>query len=155
VYSRKIVGWGISNSLAARWCLEVLQQAIAEHGVPEIINSDQSLSRLCGSVQYTCAGWTQYLEKNGIEISMDGKGRATDNIWIERFWKSLKYNHVYLNPAENGNELVAGIEQYINYYNQKIHSTTRQKPNERYQQKTTIVALKNNLETNPIINLAS
>lgn len=148
VYSRKIVGWGISNSLAARWCLEVLQEAIAEHGAPEIINSDQG-------VQYTCAGWTQYLEKNGIDISMDGKGRATDNIWIERFWKSLKYNHVYLNPAEDGNELAAGIEQYINYYNQKIHSTTKQKPNDRYQQKTTIVSLKNNLETNPLINLAS
>jgi putative transposase len=73
VYSRKIVGWGISNSLAARWCLEVLDEAIAVHGKPGIVNSDQG-------VQYTCAGWTQYLERNEIQISMDGKGRATDNI---------------------------------------------------------------------------
>lgn len=148
VYSRKIVGWGISNSLAARWCLEVLETAIAVHGKPEILNSDQG-------VQYTCAGWTQYLERNGIDISMDGKGRATDNIWIERFWKSLKYNHVYLNPAEDGGELAEGIERYINYYNQKIHSTTKQKPNERYQQKTTLVSINKKEKTNPLINLAS
>ena len=78
VYSRKIVGWGISNSLAASWCKEVLEEAIFRNGKPEILNSDQGC-------QYTSAIWTQYLEQQGIQISMDGKGRALDNVWIERF----------------------------------------------------------------------
>ena len=81
VYSRKIVGWGISNSMSKQWCLSVLNDAIERYGKPEILNSDQ------GS-QYTSFAWTNYLEKENIKISMDGKGRATDNIWIERFWKS-------------------------------------------------------------------
>ena len=95
VYSRKIVGWGLSNSLTAEWCKTVLQDAIANFGKPEIVNSDQG-------TQYTSALWTQYLEEQKIQISMDGKGRATDNIWIERFWKSVKYDYLYLNPAEDG-----------------------------------------------------
>ena len=77
VYSRKIVGWGISNSMSAQWCKNVLEDAIATHGKPEIVNSDQ------GS-QYTSAMWTQFLEQHGIKISMDGKGRALDNVWIEQ-----------------------------------------------------------------------
>ena len=83
VYSRKIVGWRISNSLTAQWCKNILEDAIARHGKPEIINSDQG-------TQYTSALWTQYLEQNKILISMDSKGRALDNLWIERFWKSIK-----------------------------------------------------------------
>jgi putative transposase len=125
VYSRKIVGWGLSNSLTAEWCKTVLQEAMAVFGKPAIINSDQG-------TQYTSALWTQYLEQQGIQISMDGKGRATDNIWIERFWKSLKYDYVYLNPADEGLELYQGIDQYMAYYNEKTHHTTRQSPNKRY-----------------------
>lgn len=127
VYSRKIVGWGISNSMSAQWCKTVLEDAVATHGTPEIINTDQ------GS-QYTCALWTQYLESNGIRISMDGKGRALDNVWIERFWKSLKYDHIYLNPADDGFELYRGVKDHINYYHQKTHHTTRQSREQRYQQ---------------------
>jgi putative transposase len=78
LYIRKIMGWGISNSMSKQWCMDVLETAMAENGVPEIINPDQ------GS-QYTSPSWTDYLERNGIKISIDGKGRATDNIWIERF----------------------------------------------------------------------
>lgn len=125
VYSRKIVGWSLSNSLTAEWCKTVLQEAIATFGKPEIINSDQG-------TQYTSALWTQYLEEQGIQISMDGKGRATDNIWIERFWKSIKYDYVYLNPADDGFELYQGIDEYMAYYNEKTHHTTRQSPNKRY-----------------------
>lgn len=125
VYSRRIVGWGISNTLSAQWCKNVLQQAIAENGKPDIINSDQG-------VQYTSALWTQYLLEQGIRISMDGKGRATDNIWIERFWKSIKYDYIYLNPADDGFELYGGVQSHIAYYNDKIHHTTRQSPNDRY-----------------------
>ena len=126
VYSRKIVGWSISNSLAAQWCKAMLEEAIAMHGKPEIINSDQ------GS-QYTCALWTQYLESQGIQISMDGKGRALDNVWIERFWRSLKYDYIYLHPAEDGFELYEGVQNHIGYYHDKIHHTFRETPNERYE----------------------
>ena len=127
VYSRKIVGWGISNSMSAQWCKNVLKDAIAKHGKPLIVNSDQ------GS-QYTSALWTQYLEQEGILISMDGKGRALDNIWIERFWKSLKYDYVYLNPVDDGFELFEGVQNHIDYYLDNIHHTTSQTPNIRCEQ---------------------
>jgi len=127
VYSRKIVGWGISNTMSASWCKNVLQQAIATQGKPEIVNSDQ------GS-QYTSAIWTQCLEQQDILISMDGKGRALDNIWIERFWKSLKYDYVYLNPADDGFELYDGVQKHIDYYHTKTHHTTLQTPHSRYKQ---------------------
>ena len=125
VYSRKIVGWGISNTLEAQWCKNVLETAIATHGKPEIINTDQGC-------QYTSALWTQYLKSQEISISMDGKGRALDNVWIERFWKSLKYDYIYLNPAEDGFELFEGVQNHIGYYHEKIHHTTRETPNMRY-----------------------
>jgi putative transposase len=96
--------------MSKQWCLNVLEDAIARHGKPEIINSDQ------GS-QYTSFAWTNYLEKHEIKISMDGKGRATDNIWIERFWKSLKYNYIYLNPCDNGLEFFERVQNHIAYYN--------------------------------------
>jgi putative transposase len=127
VYSRKILSWSISNSMTKQWCLSVLQEAIDKYGKPMIVNSDQ------GS-QYTSAMWTHYLEQEGIQISMDGKGRATDNIWIERFWKSLKYDYIYLNPADNGLELFEGVQNHISYYNQKIHHSTKQAPNKKYQE---------------------
>jgi len=126
VYSRKIVGWGISNTLAASWCKQVLEDAIGTHGRPEIINTDQGC-------QYTCALWTQYLDSQGIKISMDGKGKALDNVWIERFWRSLKYDYVYLNPAEDGFELFEGVQNHIGYYHDKIHHTTGETPNNRYE----------------------
>lgn len=125
VYSRKIMGWGISNTMSKKWCLDVLRDAIDRHGKPQIINSDQ------GS-QYTSSAWTHFLEDNQIKISMDGKGRATDNTWIERFWKSLKYDYVYLNPCDNGLELFEGIQGHIEYYNQKKHQTIKMSPNNAY-----------------------
>lgn len=121
VYSRKIMGWGISNSMSKQWCLDVLADAIARNGTPEIINSDQ------GS-QYTSPSWTNFLEAKGIKISMDGKGRATDNAWIERFWKTIKYNYIYLNPCDTGLELFEGVQAYIEYYHQKKHQGTGLKP---------------------------
>ena len=127
VYSRKIVGWGISNSMNKQWVLSVLKDAMDKHGTPEIINSDQ------GS-QYTSFAWTNYLENQGIRISMDGKGRATDNIWIERFWKSIKYDYIYLNPSDNGLELFAGVQKHIEYNNQKKHQSTKKRPNDAYQE---------------------
>jgi putative transposase len=112
VYSRYIVGWDISNTLDAENSLRVLRKAIQVHGKPDIVNSDQ------GS-QFTCPLWVDYLEKQEIIISMDGKGRALDNIWIERFWRTLKQEYVYICPAENGNILRKGLNKFINYYNNR------------------------------------
>ncbi len=126
IYSRKIVGWGISNSLEAKWCIGVLQEAILTHGKPEIINSDQ------GS-QFTSAIWTTTLDELDVRISMDGKGRAIDNRWIERFWRTLKHKHVYLNPPEDGMELYKSVDYYIGYYNdEKVHHSLKETPSNRY-----------------------
>ena len=114
VYSRYIVGWGISNTLEAEASLSVLKQAINDHGKPEIVNSDQ------GS-QFTCESWVSYLKEEDIRISMDGKGRAIDNIFIERFWRSLKWDYVYLHPANDGVELFQGVKKHIDYYNNTLH----------------------------------
>jgi len=115
LYSRYVVGWDVFNSLDAENTLEVLKQAIESHGKPEIINSDQ------GS-QFTCALWTEYVENAEIQISMDGKGRAIDNIFIERLWRTVKQDYVYLYPAENGTQLYVGLKGFFAYYNnQKAH----------------------------------
>jgi putative transposase len=128
VYSRYIVSWGISNTLEAEASLEVLKQALKDHGKPEIINSDQ------GS-QFTCEDWVEYLKEQGIKISMDGKGRAIDNIFIERFWRTLKYDQIYLYPANDGLELYQGVREYIRYYNYELHhqGIDRRIPAELYQ----------------------
>lgn len=134
VYSRKILAWGISNTLEAAWCVRVLEEAIDRYGCPEIINSDQ------GS-QYTSHAWTSFLEKKDIKISMDGKGRATDNAWIERFWRTIKKNYLYLNPAETGTELYQQVEHYITYYNNRFHQGIKTKPNLLYDQQARTLAL--------------
>jgi putative transposase len=109
VYSRFVVGWDVFNSLEAKNCLTVIQQAVAKHGKPEIINSDQ------GS-QFTSALWTNYIEAEiEIKISMDGKGRATDNIYIERLWRTVKRDYVYLYPSNNGTELFMGLKTFFEY----------------------------------------
>lgn len=129
LYSRFIVGWDVFNSLEAKNSLKVFIQAICQHGKPEIINSDQGC-------QFTCQLWTEYAEKEGIKISMDSKGRATDNIYIERFWRTVKQDHVYLYPAQNGIDLYRGLKDFINYYNnQKPHQGIgRVVPFQRYKQ---------------------
>lgn len=115
LYSRYVVGWGVFNSLDAENSHSVLMKAIDEHSKPEIINSDQ------GS-QFTCALWIEYLNKEGIKISMDGKGRAIDNIFIERLWRTVKQDYVYLNPEGNGIQLYKGLKSFFDYYNhQKTH----------------------------------
>jgi len=134
VYSRKRLASSLSNTMAAEWCVNVVTDAISKNGKPEIINTDQ------GS-QYTSKIWTEYMEnQQKIKISMDGKGRATDKTWIERFWKTIKVNYIYLNPAEIGKQLNSGINKFIEYYNSKTHHTTKQKPNERYNDTLSFVA---------------
>lgn len=111
VYSRFVVAWDVFNSLDAENSLSVLKMAIALYGKPEIINSDQ------GS-QFTCDLWTQYVEKEAeMIISMDGRGRATDNIFIERLWRTVKQDYVYICPANDGFELFKGLDKFFEYYN--------------------------------------
>jgi putative transposase len=130
VYSRFVVGWGLSNSLDAQASLEVLQEATSKHGKPEIVNSDQGC-------QFTCKEWVAYLKEEGIKISMDGKGRAIDNIFIERLWRTVKRDYVYLYPAQNGWELYQGIKGFFEEYNHKKHhqGIGRQIPFHVYQRK--------------------
>lgn len=110
LYSRYVVGWSVSNTMTAEWCVGVLEEAIAEHGKPEIINSDQ------GS-QFTSDCYIDLLKTKGVQISMDGRGRALDNVFIERLWRSVKQEHVYLNPCETGQELWRGLNDYFRFYN--------------------------------------
>jgi putative transposase len=117
VYTRYVVNWGISNTMTAEWCKQITQEAIEVHGKPSIINSDQ------GS-QFTSFEHTELLKGNEIQISMDGKGRAIDNIFIERLWKSVKYECVYLHAFEDGVKLYEGLQKYFFFYNnERIHQS--------------------------------
>lgn len=114
VYSRYVVSWGLYSTLESANAIEVLERGVRRHGVPEILNSDQ------GS-QYTCKEWVESLKKHGIKISMDGKGRCKDNIWIERFWRTIKNEYVYFHPFNDGVKMREGIRWYIDYYNNSRH----------------------------------
>lgn len=111
-FSRKVLSWRISNTLDVAFCLEALQEAIARYGVPEIFNSDQ------GS-QFTSNSFTDCLKAAGVQISMDGRGRCHDNIFIERLWRSLKYELIYLMAFENGKQLSKEVCQWMDWYNQE------------------------------------
>jgi putative transposase len=110
IYTRYVVAWGVSNSMTAEWCTELVNEAITIHGKPEIINSDQ------GS-QFTSEVYVNLLKLNGIQISMDGKGRAIDNIFIERLWRTVKYEHIYLHVYQDGLSLYQGLHKYFSFYN--------------------------------------
>ncbi|MHA3980684.1 IS3 family transposase [Halovulum sp. GXIMD14794] len=115
-FTRKVLAWRISNTLEADFCVEALNEAVHRFGPPEIMNSDQ------GS-QFTSFAWTDRLKRLGIRISMDGKGRCLDNIFIERLWRSLKYECVYLHAWETGSQAKAGIGRWISFYNhQRPHA---------------------------------
>ena len=111
VYSRYIVGWSLSNTMTTRWCRECLEEAIMRHGAPEILNTDQ------GSQFSSFEFFGYFSSYSDLKFSMDGKGRAIDNIFIERFWRSLKYEKIYLEPSDNGLELYHKIKDYMNFYN--------------------------------------
>jgi len=109
-YSRRVLAWRLSNTLETSFCVEAVEEALAGFGTPEIFNTDQ------GS-QFTSADFTGVLLERGIKISMDGKGRYLDNIFVERLWRSLKYEEVYLNPYDSVREARAGIGQYLRFFN--------------------------------------
>ena len=113
VYSHCVMAWGLHNTPDKGNSIEVLQMAVEAHGAPEIINSDQ------GS-QYTSSQWLSTCEGFGIRVSMDGRGRCKDNIWIERFWRTIKMEYIYLNPAETVEELRKDINEFVKFYNYKL-----------------------------------
>jgi putative transposase len=111
IYSRYIIGWSLTNTLETLGCIEALEMAL-HVGQPEILNSDQGC-------QFTSAEWITFLKENDIKISMTGKGRCLDNIFIERFWRSFKQEEFYLNEYESIKSLKKAINSYIDFYNNK------------------------------------
>jgi putative transposase len=109
-YSRRVLSWRISNSMDASFCVDCLEDALRAHGRPEVFNSDQ------GS-QFTSAAFTGVLMREGVAISMDGRGRALDNIFVERLWRSVKHEDVYLKGYANMAELLVGLSEYFAFYN--------------------------------------
>lgn len=109
-YSRKVLSWRLSNSMDASFCVDCLEDALREHGRPEVFNSDQ------GS-QFTSTAFTDVLKREGVAISMDGRGRALDNIFVERLWRNVKHEDVYLKGYANMAELMVGLAQYFAFYN--------------------------------------
>jgi putative transposase len=113
-YSRYVLAWRLSNTLEASFCVEALEEALRK-GVPEIFNTDQG-------AQFTSQTFTGLLEQQGVRVSMDGKGHYTDNLFIERLWRSLKYEEVYLKAYTGGKEARAGIGEYFDFYNmERLH----------------------------------
>ena len=111
-HSRKVLSWRVSNTMESDFCVEALEEAIHNYGCPEIFNTDQ------GS-QFTSDAFTGVLKSNEIQISMDGRGRFQDNIFIERLWWTLKYHYFYLRTFENGSKLRNGLKNWFRYYNQE------------------------------------
>ena len=108
-HSRYVVAWSLSNTLDADFCVETLEEALGK-GAPEIFNTDQWS-------QFTSDGFTGLLVSHGVRISMDGKGRYMDNIFVERLWRTVKYEEVYLKAYSNGREAKAGLDAYFRFYN--------------------------------------
>jgi putative transposase len=109
-FARRILAWRLSNTMEASFCIDAVEEALAKHGCPQIFNTDQ------GS-QFTSAEFTSVLINNGISISMDGKGAWRDNVFVERFWRTIKYEEVYLHAYEDVGEARRSIARYIAFYN--------------------------------------
>jgi len=130
-HSRRILSWRVSNTMDVEFCIEALEEALMRHGKPDVFNTDQ------GS-QFTSLAFTQVLKNAGVAISMDGRGRWMDNVFIERLWRSMKYECVYLHAFETGRELHAGLSRYVRHYNfSRPHSSLAGRtPDEAYHQIT-------------------
>ena len=136
-YSRKVLSWRVSITMVVHFCLEALEEAIDVHGVPELVNTDQ------GS-QFTSQAFTGLLKERGIRISMDGKGSWRNNVFIERLWRSVKYEEIYLHAYDTVSDSRAGIGKYFNLYNRRRpHASLKRKtPDQVYysQQLLTLTA---------------
>ena len=120
-YSRKVLSWRISITMDVHFCVEALEEAIARYGVPEIMNTDQG-------AQFTSQAFTGLLKEHGIRISMDGKGSWRDNVFIERLWRSVKYEEVYLHAYDTVCDSRTGLGRYFNLYNQRRpHSSLKRR----------------------------
>jgi putative transposase len=108
-FSRAVLSWRLSNTLTTHFCIEALEEALCHHGPPEIFNSDQG-------AQFTDGDFTAVLKTAGVSISMDGKGRCSDNVFIERLWRSLKYEEVYLTTYDDVRQGWEGINRWMRYY---------------------------------------
>jgi putative transposase len=115
-HSRYVIAWRLSNTLDGSFCLEMLEEALSG-GRPEVFNTDQG-------VQFTAAAWTGRLESAGVAVSMDGRGRCLDNVFVERLWRSVKYEDVYLHRYEAVPQLAGGLRRYFGYYNEeRLHQS--------------------------------
>ncbi len=125
--SRRVLSWRLSNTLSTDFCMEAVQEALDLYGTPEIFNTDQ------GS-QFTSLEFTELLKEKGIAISMDGRGCRRDNVFVERLWRSIKYEEVYLHAYDSASEARSGLERYLTFYNnRRPHSTLdRSTPDEVY-----------------------
>ena len=110
-YSRRVLAWRLSNTIDSSFCVDALEEALAQFPAPEIFNTDQG-------AQFTAEAFTSVLRERGIRISMDGRGRCLDNVFVERLWRSLKYEEVYLHAYEDAREARRGIGRYLEYYNE-------------------------------------
>jgi len=126
-YSRKVLSWRVSNTMDDDFCVDALEAAIAHYGTPEIFNTDQ------GS-QFTGTAFTSVLKREEIQISMDGRGRWMDNVFIERLWRSVKYEEVYLKAYENARQARRGLGRYFAFYNsrRRHQGLDRQTPDQVY-----------------------
>jgi putative transposase len=123
--SRYVISWKLSNSMEEAFCVECLEEALEAEGTPEIFNSDQ------GS-QFTGEAFTGVLKAHGINISMDGKGRALDNVMIERLWRTVKYDDIYVRGYETMNELYQGLSAFFRKYNSRRHQSLGMSPEQKY-----------------------
>lgn len=132
-FSRKVLSWRLSNTLDTSFCIEALEEAIDRYGHPEIFNTDQGC-------QFTSDDFTGVLKSHKIRISMDGKGRALDNRMIERLWRSVKYDEVYIRAYESMPDLYQGLRCYFQKYNHRRHQGINMTPEEKYTAKPIPIA---------------
>jgi putative transposase len=125
-FSRKVLSWRLSNTMESDFCVDALEEAIRCHGAPEIFNTDQG-------AQFTSEAFTSVLKASGVKISMDGKGRWIDNVFVERLWRSVKYEEVYLRAYRSVNEARTGIGDYLKFYNsERKHQALEMTPDQAY-----------------------
>ena len=115
-YSRRVLSWRVSNTLDSAFCVEALEEALARYGAPEIFNTDQG-------AQFTSEAFTDVLKTHGVAISMDGKGRWLDNVFVERLWRSVKYEDIYLRAYDTPAALRVGLTRYFDFYNARRRHT--------------------------------
>ena len=133
--TRRVLSWRVSNTMDAEFCVEALEEALSRYGTPAIFNTDQG-------AQFTSEAFTDVLKDQKIAISMDGKGRWVDNVFVERLWRSVKYEDVYLRAYETPAALRAGLEKYFRFYNARRRHTglDRRTPDAVYFEQTALLS---------------